>query len=231
MTAPPPPVIVALDCPDASAALRLLDRLAGLEFTAKIGLELFAAGAGAEVGRGAAARGVPLFADWKLHDIPATVARAAARAVAQHPVAYLSVHCYPAALRAAAGAAGAAGVVAITTLTSIAAAELREMGVAAGLAAHVRGQARAARACGCAGVVCSPLEAAAVREELGPAAAVITPGIGTGRKSPDDHARSAGVAAALRAGASHVVVGRAVRDAADPRAALERLLEEAAAAG
>ncbi|MBF2760580.1 MAG: orotidine-5'-phosphate decarboxylase [Ectothiorhodospiraceae bacterium AqS1] len=221
---------MALDCPDADAALRLLDRLAGLEFTAKIGLELFAAGAGAAVGQAAAARGLPVFADWKLHDIPATVGRAAARAVAEHPVAWLSVHCYPAALRAAAAAAGETGVVAITTLTSVAAEELKEMGVAAPLAEHVRAQARAARACGCAGVVCSPLEAAAAREQLGADAVVITPGIGSGRQSQDDHARSAGVGDALRAGASHVVVGRAVRDAADPRAALERLLEEAAAA-
>lgn len=202
----------------------MLDALAGLPFLAKIGLELFAGGAGPEVLAAAAERGVPVFADWKLHDIPATVGRAAAQ-VAGQPVAYLSVHCYPAALRAAAAARG--GIVAITTLTSIAPAELRELGVAAELSDHVHNQAQLAMACGCAGVVCSPLEVAALRTELGPEPVIITPGISTGRQGRDDHARSAGLAEALRAGATHVVIGRAVRDAAEPRAALERLLAAA----
>lgn len=202
----------------------MLDALAGLPFMAKIGLELFAGGAGPEVLAAAAERGTPVFADWKLHDIPATVGRAAAQ-VALQPAAYLSVHCYPAALRAAVAARG--GIVAITTLTSIAPAELRELGVAAELGAHVHSQAKLAMACGCTGVVCSPLEVAALRAELGPEPVIITPGISTGRQGQDDHARSAGLAEALRDGATHVVVGRAVRDAAEPRAALERLLAAA----
>lgn len=221
-----PSVILALDNPDAKAAKLLLGKLAGLPFMVKVGLELFASGDGVELAADLAADGVPVFADWKLHDIPTTVARATAR-IAAAKATYLSVHADPGSLRAANESRGATGILAVTLLTSIGSEELKSAGIDQEPAALVIARARLASELGCKGIVCSPAEVAAVRSEVGAGLVIVTPGISSGRQARHDHARSGGIAAALGAGADHVVVGRAVRDAPDPRAALEGLLAEA----
>ena len=221
-----PRIILALDSPSASAAAGLLEQLENLSFIVKIGLELFATGEGARLAANLADSGAHVFADWKLHDIPTTVARATAQ-IAKTKATYLTVHAEEGCLRAATESSGDTGVLAVTLLTSIGKQQLASSGIDLDPAELVVSRARLAAQIGCAGIVCSPAEVAAVRNSVGNEMVIVTPGISSGREQNDDHARYASIAEALAAGATHVVVGRAVRDADDPRAALKKLIEEA----
>lgn len=223
-----PGVIVALDFPDESEALALAERLGGLDVMFKVGLEAYSAGFGASLTRSLSGRGLPVFVDLKLLDIPATVERAAAR-TRECGATYLTVHAQRDALEAAVSGAGDTGILAVTLLTSVGAEELREGGTAASVEEHVVGRSALAAETGCAGVVCSPREAAAVRRAAGSGLRIVTPGIRPAGSGGDDQARTAGVAEAFAAGADHIVVGRPIRDAADPRKAAEGIVAEAAA--
>ncbi len=229
----PPQIIVALDLPAAREAEQLVERTATETQFFKIGLELFAAGEGMGLLRRLAARGLSIFADFKFFDIPATVGRATTR-IADAGAAFVSVHGQDEMLAAAAAAAGQDGlqVLAITALTSFDEADMADLGFGGSPAEQAVSRARRAVRLGCAGAVCSPLEAKQVRAAVGELAAVVTPGI-RAAGGGDDQARFASVADATRAGASHVVVGRPVRDAADPAAAVRELRSQAelAAAG
>jgi orotidine-5'-phosphate decarboxylase len=166
------------------------------------------------------ARGVDVFLDLKLHDIPATVG-GAARAVAKLRPDLLTVHAAagPAAIKAAVQALPDTKIVAVTVLTSLDDADLDEIGLAGPVAdAACRLAALAVRA-GARGLVCSPREVAAVRAEVGPDITLVTPGVRPAGQASDDQARVATPQQALRDGADLLVIGRPITTAADPGSA------------
>lgn len=222
-------VIVAFDLDSASDAERLLDRLPGLGW-GKVGGTLFAR-EGPRVVRLLQERGVRVFLDLKWHDIPHQVT-GAVRAAADLGVGLATVHALggPAMLEAAQAAAGGMPLVAVTILTSHSPGELAAvLGTrSARPATEAERLARMAMGAGLAGVVASPLETARLRAALGPAAWLVVPGIRPAESPADDQARTATAAAAARDGASHLVVGRPVTRADDPRTVYQTLCTEAA---
>jgi len=224
---------VALDVPDLERAESLIKRLAGEPGWLKVGAELFTASGPAALA--AARANARVFLDTKLHDIPNTVARAVAAAT-HHGVGMLTLHAgggrdmLRAAREAADEAAAAAGtrppaLVAVTVLTSFTEAALREVGVASALDEQVARLVDLALAAGLDGVVCSPREAAAIRQRAaGTPLRIVTPGIRPADSPADDQARAATPAAAIAAGADVLVVGRPVLRASDPAAAARDLV-------
>lgn len=226
-----PRLIVALDYPDIDGARRLVDGLAGAVVHYKIGLTLLANG-GLGLAADLKAEGFEVFQDWKLHDIGAQVEGAARSIAATGAADLLTVHAEPQVMRAAVAGRGPAKtrLLGVTVMTSLTDADLTEMGYGFRAAALVERRVRQALDCGADGVVSSPLEAARVREiadEAGRADfLIVTPGVRPSGASADDQQRTATPAGALRAGASHLVVGRPITAAADPRAAALAILEE-----
>lgn len=223
-------LIVALDVPSAEDAFRLVDRLPGLRW-AKVGSVLMTR-AGPELVRRLRERGLEVFLDLKWHDIPNTVAGAVA-AARDAGAAMATVHTLggPRMMEEAAKAAGPdLALVGVTVLTSHSPEEFaRCVGrPAPDLLSEAVRLAREAVSAGLAGVVCSPHEIAAVREAVGPAARVVVPGIRRPGDAPGDQVRTATPAAAVRAGATHLVVGRPVTQAADPAAAFAAMTREMA---
>jgi orotidine-5'-phosphate decarboxylase len=228
--APRERLIVALDVPNVGAAEGLVIRLGDAVSFYKIGLELAFVG-GFDLARSLKARGKSVFLDMKLHDIPHTVERATAN-IATLGVDLLTVHAYPQTMRAAAAGRGASSMklLGVTVLTSMSAADAAEAGYASSIDALVAERTRQARAAGVDGVVCSPHEAAQARAALGGSALVVTPGVRPAGAAAGDQTRVATPAQAIRAGASHLVVGRPVTQAADPRGAAEAVVAEIASA-
>ncbi len=227
-------IIVALDVSDASQALRLVDRLGpDLDFV-KVGLELFTR-EGPHVVRRLQDRDVRVFLDLKLHDIPNTVA-AAVRAASELEVDLLTVHASGGRrmLEAAAGArSGSLALLAVTVLTSLDPGELGEAWGRAGGATpsdEAPRLARLAAECGIDGVVASAWEAGTIRRAVGPTASIVTPGIRLEGGEAHDQRRVATPDRAVREGATHLVLGRAVTAAEDPRAALESVRSQVASA-
>ena len=228
-------LIVALDVPSEDAAMELVGRLEGCCRWFKVGMELYYA-AGNSVIEGLRKRGYEVFLDLKLHDIPNTVA-GAVRSVAGVGASLLTVHAgggepmMKAAVQAA-NLPGAPKLLAVTVLTSMDEAELRAVGVSDGSATQVLRLARLARDAGIGGLVCSPEEVEAVRQAMGPEMLLVVPGIRprSAEERPDDQRRIATPAEAIARGASMLVVGRPITQAADPaRAALGILAEIATA--
>jgi orotidine-5'-phosphate decarboxylase len=225
-------LIVALDYPDAKAALDLVDRLEGATRWFKIGLELYVAEGNslvAELQR----RGYSIFLDLKFHDIPNTVA-SAVRSVARVGAHMLTVHASggPAMLSAAAEAAGETGpiLLAVTVLTSMDDAQLAATGVSESPAVQVETLARMAYANGARGLVCSAVEVANLRNRLGSTPLLVIPGIRPEGAATGDQRRVATPGAAIAAGASYLVVGRPITRAGDPGAAARSILAEMQAA-
>lgn len=230
-----PRLIVALDYPDAGAARRLVEALDGSVVHYKIGLTLLANG-GLGLAADLKAEGFEIFQDWKLHDIGAQV-EGAARAVAATGAAdLLTVHAEPQVMRAAVAGRGSleTRLLGVTVMTSLSDADLAEMGYGFKAAELVERRVRQAIDCGVDGVVSSPLEAARVREialEAGrPDFLIVTPGVRPSGSSADDQQRTATPSGALKAGATHLVVGRPITAAADPKVAALAILEEMSAA-
>jgi orotidine-5'-phosphate decarboxylase len=224
-------IVVALDVPHPSHIAAVMNRLPpSLDFF-KVGLELFCAG-GPSTLIPLKDRGMRIFLDLKLHDIPRTVSRAATAAAA-HGIDLLTVHAAGgrSMLADAANAAhqasqGRTKVLAITALTSLSENDLRDTGVAGSMPDQVKRLAELAVASGVDGVVCSPLEAALLRAALGPAPLLVTPGVRARGDALGDQQRVASAGDAIRAGASLLVVGRPILEAADPRAAAEAIARE-----
>ncbi len=231
-------LIIALDLPDGARALDMARSLRGQVGWVKVGMTLYYA-EGPQIVRELRAMGFKVFIDLKLHDIPHQV-EGACRTLTRVGADMFTVHASGgrAMLAAAVTATAEAAekfriprpqVVAVTVLTSLDDAALAEIGVVASAAAQVTTLAGVARSAGCDGVVCSPNEAAVMRELLGPDALVVTPGIRPVGEDAGDQARTATPAAALEAGASHLVIGRPVTGATDPAEAVKTILKEMSA--
>lgn len=222
-------VILALDVGTAEEAERLLDAVPRASWV-KVGSVLLTREGGA-LTRRLVARGLNLFLDLKWHDIPNTVAGAVAQA-RDMGVAMATVHALGGRtmMEAAATAAGdRLALLGVTVLTShdptgYARATGRD---SVDLQAEVERLGREARESGLAGIVCSPAEVGRMRQELGQGALLVVPGIRRDGDRAGDQHRVATPAAAAAAGATHLVVGRPVLEAADPAAAFSAFLEEA----
>jgi orotidine-5'-phosphate decarboxylase len=219
-------LIVALDLPSREEALRWLDRAPGLRW-AKIGSVLFTREGPAFV-RELIDRGLEIFLDLKWHDIPNTVEGAVKGADALG-VSMATIHTLGGAemMAAAAKAAGQVGVVGVTVLTSHTA---ESYGGAVGRSGvdtrvEVARQAKNAAAAGLRGIVCSPLEIEVVKPLLPADAWIVVPGIRRAGDAAGDQSRVAGPTEAARAGATHLVVGRPLLQAADPAAAVREFHE------
>jgi orotidine-5'-phosphate decarboxylase len=226
-------VIIACDFPDRETTLAFLDRFEGVRKPfVKIGMELFY-GAGPEIVREIKARGHRIFLDLKLHDIPNTVKKAM-RVLSALDVDMVNVHASGtvAMMRAALeGLTRADGtrplLIAVTQLTSTSEEVLqRELLVSASMDDTISRYAQNAREAGLDGVVCSPLEAAGVKEACGKDFLTVTPGIRFPDAAADDQVRITTPARAREIGSDFIVVGRPITAAADPVAAYQRCIEE-----
>lgn len=226
--APSPKLMLALDFANSADARRMVTMLSDLPLIYKIGLELIYAG-GLDLARELVAGGKSVFLDAKLLDIPNTVERASASAAALG-VSFLTVHGTDRkTLDAARRGRGASPMklLAVTVLTSLNAADLKEQGITeASLDDMVLRRAEQAAEAGFDGVVASPREVRAIRERLGDRLLIVTPGIRPAGTVAGDQARIATPAEAIAAGANHIVVGRAITWAGDPRTAARAILAE-----
>ncbi len=224
-----PRLIVALDVPTVAEAEALVHRLEGAVSFYKIGLELMASG-GMGMARALSESGLSVFADWKLHDIGNTVQRATAALAATQACRFLTVHGEPQVMAAAVKGRGHTPMklLAVTVLTSLGDEDLKQMGYGATTTELVERRVRQAVDAGMDGVISSPHEAAIARRIGGPDFLVVTPGIRPAGSDVGDQARAAGPADALRNGASHLVVGRPINAADNPRAAAEAISAEMA---
>ena len=234
MKSPKEYIVFPLDVPRRREAQEFVDLLSDSVGMFKVGLELFVRAGPQILGMIRERGGAHIFLDLKLHDIPATVERAMA-AIASLGVRFATVHCgeNPEMLEAAvAGSGGEVAVLAVTVLTSVSAGDLHRAGYRRKFSENidemVLQRAASAKAAGCAGVVCSGREAAVIKSAVGREFLAVTPGIRPRWSlSPDDDQRRATTPAeAVAGGSDYVVVGRPIRDAADPKAAARRVAEE-----
>jgi orotidine-5'-phosphate decarboxylase len=218
-------IVVALDVPTLEEARELAAALAGEVGWLKVGLELFTAH-GPDAVR-AVATYAPVFLDLKLHDIPTTVERAAAR-VAELGVGLLTVHASggPTMIEAAVRGLGNGGeVLAVTVLTSMSEADLDAVGQPPSTV-QVPALARTAVEAGAPGLVCAPPDLPAVRDAVGGEVRLVTPGVRPAGATSDDQARVATPASAVADGADLLVVGRPITRAEDPVAAARAIAAE-----
>lgn len=220
-----------LDVPDLDTARAWVSKLAPHVGVFKVGLELFTA-VGPDAVRIVHDVGAACFLDLKIHDIPATMA-GAVRAASALDVAYLTIHALggPSGVRASVAAVGTkTQLLGVTVLTSHDDAELRALGLEGTPREAAVRLATSAHREGLTGFVCSTHEITALRERLGPDVVLVVPGIRPSGAAAGDQKRVATPADAVRAGASLLVVGRPIRDAADPVDAARRVVEEIAEA-
>ena len=224
-------LIVALDVPDIPAARALVERLGDAAVFYKVGLELFMAPGFFEFLDHLRARNKKVFVDLKFFDIPETVARAV-KGLAERGADFCTVHGNQAIMEAAAKAkSNGLRVLAVTALTSLDRGDLDDLGFQCDVGELVLSRARRALAAGCDGVVSSGLEVERLRKEIGARLVCVTPGIRpVDNQSDSDQKRVMTPAAAIKAGADYIVVGRPIRDAEDPRKAAEAIQREIASA-
>ena len=228
-------LIVALDFPSLGPALEMARRLRPQVERFKVGAQLFTAEGPRALER-LAALGARLFLDLKFHDIPNTVRGAVAAAAEQPGVELLTVHALGgaemlrAAVEALTGRDRRPKLLAVTLLTSLSPAALRKMGLPAKPNPLALRLGRLAWRQGVDGLICSAEETRRLRRTLGPRCLLVVPGIRPASAAEHDQARTATPAAALRAGADLLVVGRPITRAASPEAAAAAILAEIAAA-
>jgi|SRR5918993_483151 orotidine-5'-phosphate decarboxylase len=223
-------LIVALDLPLVGEARRVVAAIGDAASFYKIGYQLAYAG-GLPFAEELIGAGKKVFLDLKLHDIANTVEEGV-RSVARLGATFLTVHAYPQTMRAALAGRGEAGMklLAVTVLTSYDDADAREAGYAASVDELVAARAAQARDLGVDGIVCAAWEAARVRAVVGPDRLIVTPGIRPAGSAIGDQKRVVSPAAAIRAGVDHIVVGRSITGAADPKRAAAEIVEEMAGA-
>ncbi|KQS65381.1 orotidine 5'-phosphate decarboxylase [Rhizobium sp. Leaf371] len=219
-------LIIGLDVPTIAEAQGIVDAIGDEGRFYKIGYQLVFAG-GLDFAQDLAASGKKIFLDMKLLDIDNTVAKGVEN-IARMGMTMLTLHAYPKAMAAAVEAAKGSSLclLGVTVLTSMDADDLKAAGYADEPRALVLRRAAQARDAGMGGIVCSAEEAAIVREVVGPDLAVVTPGIRPAGADKGDQKRVMTPFDAISSGASHLVVGRPIVQAADPRAATRAILDD-----
>ena len=219
-------IIVALDAPDTASACRLADSLGDSVTWVKIGLQLFTA-EGPEIVRTMKARGYKIFLDLKFHDIPNTAREAVHSAVALG-ADMTTIHLSGGAKMIRESVAAAKDsellVLGVTVLTSFDQAELHGIGVQNTPAGQVENLVALGTSVGLRGVVCSPHEITTLRHRFGPDLVIVTPGVRPAGSALDDQSRVMTPSEALRAGASHLVIGRPITGVPSPRDAVSQIL-------
>lgn len=225
-------LIFALDVPDIAEAVRLVKMLDGAVGLFKVGLELFVSEGPQALKAIAEHSSAEIFLDLKLHDIPATV-RGALVSAAKHRARFVTIHCDEGEkLVSSAAVVRDSGleILAVTVLTSLAETDLARLGFQKGLSLKqlALNRAQLAKESGCAGIVCSGEEIAAIRKQCGPDLKIVVPGIRPAWHDvrQDDQSRIVTPADAIRNGADYIVVGRPIRDAKNPCDAALRINEE-----
>lgn len=225
------PIIVALDFPNAHAALEMADQLDPALCRAKVGKELFTA-AGPDLVRQLEHRGFDVFLDLKFHDIPNTVAKAVAVA-AELGVWMVNVHASGGRRMMEAAresllpfGAQAPLLIGVTVLTSTAEGELTDIGIDCSIEGQVLRLAALAKDSGLDGVVCSAQEAEMLRGAQGPGFCLVTPGIRPANSAQDDQRRILTPSQALQVGVDYMVIGRPITQAPSPMEALKGVLAE-----
>ena len=216
-------LIVALDVATPAEARALVEKLGDAAKFYKLGLELFMAGGYFELIDWLTARGSKVFVDLKFFDVPETVRRAVAN-LRGRGVSFATVHGNQAMMEAAGKEKGDVKILAVTVLTSLDRGDLDDLGFSCEVERLVLSRARRAIEAGCDGVISSGLEAERLKAEFKDRLLVVTPGIRpVDNKPADDQKRTVDVAQAFAAGADYIVVGRLIRQAADPRAAAQAI--------
>jgi orotidine-5'-phosphate decarboxylase len=225
---PDPKIIIALDFADINQVLRIVDQLHPHHCRLKIGNELFTQ-AGTAIVKLLIDRGFSIFLDLKFHDIPNTVAKACS-AAADLGLWMLDLHTLggPKMMEAAAETLQKRQgpkplLIGVTLLTSHEPKDMPELGLSENIPEHVRRLSLLAKNCGLDGVVCSPIEADAVREQCGEHFCLVTPGIRPLMAAANDQSRIMTPTAAIAAGANYLVIGRPITQAPDPWQALQTI--------
>ncbi|HOL18279.1 MAG TPA: orotidine-5'-phosphate decarboxylase [Bacillota bacterium] len=223
-------IICALDVHQAAEAKRLVEQLDGLVSFFKVGMLLYLTG-GMQFVQWLQKRGLKVFLDLKLYDVPDTVGPAV-RAAAAAGVQMLTVHGNRDILQRAGEAAAGTGlnVLAVTVLTSLDQNDLAELGYPVAVADLVLNRARWAVESGCAGVIASPREAGRLRSELGRDPLLVTPGIRPAGFAVGTHKRAATPGQAIRDGADYLVIGQPIIKSAEPLRVVEAIIGEIKAA-
>ena len=212
-------LIFAMDVANVDEAKRLVTTLGDSVSFYKLGLEIFMAGGYYEFIDWLSERGKKTFVDLKFFDVPNTVASAVRQLKGRHPV-FATVHGNDEIMRAAVAEKNGIKVLAVTVLTSLDDGDLRDLGFQVDPKQLVLSRARRALQIGCDGVISSGLEAEQLRGELGENFLIVVPGIRP-VANVDDQKRVVDVEDAFRLGADHIVVGRPIRAASDPKKAAE----------
>jgi orotidine-5'-phosphate decarboxylase len=216
-------LIFAMDVPEADQARKIAEQLGDAVTFYKLGLELMMAGGYFQLIDWLTDHEKKVFVDLKFFDVPATVGRAVAR-LARRGATFATVHGNQGIMEAAAEAKGDLKILAVTALTSLDRGDLDDLGFQCDVGQLVLSRARRALEAGCDGVVASGLELRAMRREVDRRLLIVTPGIRPVDNRPeDDQKRVVTVEQAFADGADYIVVGRPIRDAADPRAAAEAI--------
>lgn len=221
-----PRLFVALDLPSVAEAEAMVETLGDAVESYKIGLQLLPIG-GVEFGQRLKTMGKNVFYDFKLHDIGATVEKAT-RSIAGLGADLLTVHARPDVMRSAVTGKGQSSlkVLGVTVLTSLDQQALEDIGYNDNAESLVMRRVQQALDAGIDGVVSSPLEAAAIRANVPDSFLVVTPGVRPAGAEKGDQKRIATPSFALSSGASHLVIGRPITQADDPRAAALKICEE-----
>ncbi|MEC9375235.1 MAG: orotidine-5'-phosphate decarboxylase [Pseudomonadota bacterium] len=218
-------LIFALDVADIETAKQLVSTLGDSVHFYKLGLQLCMSGDYFRLLEWLVTKQKKIFVDLKFFDVPATVA-AAVRSLQDRGITYVTIHGNQGIMEAAAAAKGDLKILAVTALTSLDQGDLLDLGFDCDVKKLVLSRARRALEAGCDGVIASGLELSALRAELNHNLLIITPGIRPIENRPiDDQKRVVTVAEAFENGADHIVIGRPIREAKDPKDAAEKIQE------